>query len=84
MSYYEDFIADNLPYDDDLRYMYIEEDAKRGYWTTRDGSMIHVSQMTDSHILNTIRYIERNDMDDMYLPWIVRFKKELRERGVEV
>lgn len=66
-----------------VRYIEIEYESMRGFWTTRDGTRIHVSDMTESHIRNTIRYIERVDKIDLYLPWIDRFKRELRERGLD-
>ena len=70
--------------DEQVRYMEVEHEAMRGFWTTKDGTRIHVSDMTESHIRNTIRYIERVDKIDLYLPWVDRFKRELRERGLEV
>lgn len=69
--------------DEQVRHMEVEHEAMRGFWTTRDGNQIHVSDMTESHIRNTIRYIERVDKIDLYLPWIDRFKRELRERGLD-
>lgn len=29
-------------------------------WTTREGERIEIRKMTDSHLLNTIRYLRRN------------------------
>ena len=31
-------------------------------WTTRDGSVVRISEMTDSHIVNAIRMLRRNDL----------------------
>ena len=58
----------------------VETSAREGIWTTRDGRRIAVEDMTDSHIRNTIAYLERNDVCDTYLPWIVRMKRELKRR----
>ena len=58
----------------------VETSAREGIWTTRDGRRIAVEDMTDSHIRNTIAYLERNDVCDIYLPWIVRLKRELKKR----
>ena len=80
MSYFEDFIADYLA-DEDVKYMQIEAEAKQGYWTMRNGETIHISDMTVSHIQNAIKYIERHDREDMFLPWIDAFRKELKRRG---
>ena len=76
-------IVTELDIDCQVRYMEVRNEAMRGFWTTRDGSQVHVSDMTESHIRNTIRYIERVDKVDLYLPWIDRFKSELRERGLD-
>lgn len=61
----------------------IEMSARKGIWTTRDGQRIAVEDMTDSHIRNTIAYLERNDVCDIYLPWITRMQRELKRRGKE-
>lgn len=58
----------------------VETSAREGIWTTRDGRRIAVEDMTDSHIRNTIAYLERNDVCDIYLPCIVRLKRELKRR----
>ena len=72
-----------LDIDELVRYMEVEEDAKKGYWMTKDGRILHVSQMSENHIRNTIKYIESVDKIDLYLPWINRFKRELKERGLD-
>ena len=59
----------------------IEVQAKNKIWTTKDGTKIPVSKMTDSHILNTINLIKRKDRHDYYLPWIKVFEEEMRRRG---
>jgi hypothetical protein len=37
-----------------------EMDAMTATWRTRDGREVLISEMGDSHLLNTIRYLERN------------------------
>lgn len=59
----------------------VEMTAREGIWTTRDGRRIAVEDMTDSHIRNTIAYLELNDVCDTYLPWIVRMRRELERRA---
>jgi hypothetical protein len=78
MSYYEDWIEYDYEYEDEYRR--IEDEARIGVWTTRAGEKIPVSEMTTSHISNTIRFLERKDINDLMMPWIIRFKKELERR----
>lgn len=80
MSYFEDFIADYVA-DEDMIYKQIEEKAKKGYWKTKDGTVLHVSEMSDDHIKNCINYIKRHDKKDYFLPWIDMFEKELIRRN---
>jgi hypothetical protein len=46
-----------------------EADAKNGCWTRKDGSKIHVSEMSTDYIKNCIRYINRTDVYDVMLPY---------------
>lgn len=36
-------------------------------WTTREGVTIAIKEMTDSHLINTIKYIRRNTPKAMHL-----------------
>lgn len=83
MSMWDDYALE-VDLDQDIRYMEIEQEANEGYWTTKDGKMIHVSDMTESHIRNTINFIKKRDSCDMYLPWILVFEKELERRGLQL
>lgn len=85
MSFYEEFVEEHVPeWDNDVFYeelaFEIEENAKKRIWKTRDGTMIPVSKMTESHIKNAINYIKRNDDYDLYGPWLNVFKEELEYR----
>lgn len=82
MSMYDD-IRDEIVIDDLVTRQQVELNAMRGFWKMRDGKKIHVSDMSESHIRNTIKFIQKVDHTDLYLPWINRFKNELRERGLE-
>ena len=49
---------------------------KRGDWTKKDGSVINVRSMTDSHIRNCINMLNRKD-DEFAHMWVSRFEEEL-------
>lgn len=38
-----------------------------GFWRTKDGTLIHVSQMGSGHLLNTIRFLERKALKEARL-----------------
>lgn len=79
MSYGSEAIAE-MEADFAVLEVAIETSAREGIWTTRDGRRIAVEDMTDSHIRNTIAYLDRNDVCDIYIPWIARLKRELKRR----
>ena len=50
---------------------------KRGLWLTNSGITLKISEMTDSHLINSINRIERLDWRKDYLPLL---KEELKRR----
>jgi len=46
------------------------------HWTTRDGTLIPLEEMTTSHIRNCMRLVGEDDA------WYGHFQKELERRGV--
>ena len=60
----------------------ISQEAESGIWTTKNGTRIKVSDMTDSHLVNTYRILKRNNVRDMLLPWIMVMEKEIMRRGM--
>ena len=50
------------------------------HWKRRDGSLIEYSDMTTSHIENSINMLERKNEDFLYVSQIKRLKIELEKR----
>ena len=65
-----------------LRYCQIQRQAKSRVWITKDGKKINVSDMTDQHLINTTKFIERNNVNDLYIPWLLVFYNELDKRKI--
>ncbi len=67
----------------------IEYDKYRAYqfrlmymnlWAMEDGSLISISEMTMSHIINCIRMLSDRG-DGVSEMWLERFRREIRERS---
>ena len=65
----------------------IEDEFHRNIWCTKDGERIPLAEMEDTHIENSIRYIERHKrarksciwgMGDRWLP---KLKQEQKRRS---
>lgn len=82
MSWIEDHEAD-LYWDEQQQYEENDYQARMGNWTTKDGKTIKIKDMETSHIKNCIAFIKRNDMIDLYEPFVVAFEEELKRRGEE-
>lgn len=78
MSMAEDYLD---AYAIEEEYERIQKEAERGVWLKRDGTEIRIEDMTSSHIKNAKALCERNNVCDLYTPWVERFTEELRKRG---
>lgn len=55
----------------------IEEKARSGMWTTKEGKQIYVKEMSNGHLINAlIMCAGCGEMD----PWVARLKDELLRR----
>lgn len=51
-------------------------------WITRDGRKMHVAEMDNSHLVNTIRMLYRNGKDMQRVPVLRALLNELVNRGL--
>ena len=57
-----------------------EEQADKGLWTTRDGDILSVHNMSDSHIENCLKMLKRSSNIELTEPFIIMFEKEQTAR----
>lgn len=67
----------------EMRRAQISKEAESGIWTMKNGARIAVTDMTDSHLINTYRILERNNVMDMLIPWLVVMQKEIIRRKLD-
>lgn len=66
----------------------MKEERDYDIWVTKEGEHIRIDSMKDSHLENTIPFLERKlptaDLYDYSVSeYIFRMKKELRKRGLK-
>lgn len=59
---------------------FIEDSSKSKIWQMKNGQLINVSKMTNSHLKNTINMLRNKSNAEMYKPWIKVLETELRNR----
>lgn len=74
-----EYIAETS-FETEMRRAKITRDAESGIWTMKNGTRIAIEDMTDSHLINAYRLLERNNEMDMLLPWLVVMQKEIVRR----
>lgn len=65
-----------LEIDDGVAKAYLQKEYKRRhpkqvFWTMGDGSTINIKNMTDDHLLNVIKLIDRIEQEEEDDKWIV-------------
>lgn len=73
-------ISEEMAIEAEVLFGRVEDEAKKGIWTMRDGTRIPVEEMTTSHLQNVIRFLKRKDFDDLWFPWICRMEEEVERR----
>jgi len=68
----EDCISNNL-YDD-------EDFTDYSIWVTKKGDKIEVIKMLDSHLINTIKLLNRTSQDEK---WLITLETEANKRKLE-
>lgn len=66
--------------ENELIYARAQSEAEKGLWTMKDGTKIHVSEMTDRHIANCLAMLKRGS-SPYADPFICMFEEEQRKRG---
>lgn len=61
-----------------------QEDLKENIWTTSIGEEVHITDMTNHHINNTIKWLKSNSDFYQSEEWIEVFEEELERQGDEI
>ena len=77
-----EYIAE-MSFENEMRRAQISKDAESGIWTMKNDTCIAVTDMTNSHLINTYRLLERNNVMDMLLPWLIVMQKEIVKRKLD-
>jgi hypothetical protein len=52
---------------------------KKGFWKTKEGKLIKISEMDNNHLINSAKMLARKGYD-----WEKIFLKELKKRNIDV
>jgi hypothetical protein len=62
----------------------LDQDLREGFWRDRDGNRIHVTVMTDVHLQNAVRMMQRTARQGFpESPYLELLTGELKRRGVQ-
>lgn len=84
MSYGRE-LMDEMEVEAAVQFYELRRDIKLGIWTMKDGRRINIEEMTDKHLKNVIRLLERRkaNKDEVAAMWLPTMRRELYFRTRE-
>lgn len=58
----------------------LEDDLEEGIWTTISGGEIHVSRLTDSHLISIIAHLKKDSTHKFKDEWLKTMMQEQDDR----
>lgn len=58
----------------------IQEQANKKIWVTKDGYYISIKKMSNTHLINTFKYITNHNKLQLWNPWIPVLQEEMKKR----
>lgn len=64
--------------------MSLRDEFYEGIWSTQTGEKIFISDLTDSHLISIIRYLESTGNHPLVNEWLPVLRKERDDRQAKV
>lgn len=81
MEQYEEIYDDETFNDEYYRDIWTKYQKGKLFWTTKAGDSMLISNMEDSHLLNTIRHLEKKREGNLAIDeWLDVFSAEIKNR----
>lgn len=62
----------------------LQEQLNELIWSTSTGEEIHVSELSDEHLIRIVNHLEKTDKHPFTKEWLVILKKEQDERQKKI